>query len=460
MSIWYRGLVCISIYLISACTSSSLNHTTFAEYQRLQSEQSKNPSTSKLPSRPALATQAIKKILEIKEPTGTLSLQQAIALTMIHNPLISAQTLEIRVAEARMLQATLWPNPEIGVEFEKFSGNREFSGMQSFEIGINLAQTFPLGGDLKKRHTLAWYQRQLINWDYEALRLQTLTTLNQRYIQVLAMEQRFFIARDMLKVAHRLQEAISQNAPPQASDPLLNAQVSAQLSLAKVGINRTKRQFQLAKQQLALMWASKKPKFKKVKGSLYQVNKPPQAEKLIHLVSHNPTVARWATEISARLAAVQVIEAEATPDFTVELGYIYEHADKVVYPVVGVALPLTIFDQRQGDLQAAQLQAVIARRQQKVAELRVESMLSNSYTRLMNAYDEVKQLRDEILPSISNVFEMAKIKVQKDPNFIHEMLGAKRTLLEFKMNYIDALVRYHQALIELESIIGQSIFSL
>jgi len=52
------------------------------------------------------------------EPNDVLVLGQ----TLMHNPELKVFSLEIRAAQARRLQAGLWPNPEIDIEMENIGG--------------------------------------------------------------------------------------------------------------------------------------------------------------------------------------------------------------------------------------------------------------------------------------------------------------------------------------------------
>ncbi len=50
---------------------------------------------------------------EVAEPNGVITLRQALALALVHNPELRAFSWEVRASEARRLQASLLPNPEI-----------------------------------------------------------------------------------------------------------------------------------------------------------------------------------------------------------------------------------------------------------------------------------------------------------------------------------------------------------
>ncbi|RKY08471.1 MAG: hypothetical protein DRP56_04085 [Planctomycetota bacterium] len=58
------------------------------------------------------------EIVCMTEPNDVLVLGQ----TLMHNPELKVFSLEIRAAQARRLQAGLWPNPEIDIEMENIGG--------------------------------------------------------------------------------------------------------------------------------------------------------------------------------------------------------------------------------------------------------------------------------------------------------------------------------------------------
>ena len=76
----------------------------------------KTPSGLNPPGRAADAT-------PIAEPTGTITLPDALALAIARNPELAVFPHELRAADARKLQAGLRPNPELGIEIEGFAGS-------------------------------------------------------------------------------------------------------------------------------------------------------------------------------------------------------------------------------------------------------------------------------------------------------------------------------------------------
>jgi cobalt-zinc-cadmium efflux system outer membrane protein len=98
------------------------------------------------------------------EPTGVLTLRQALALALLQNPALASAAWEVRAGEARTLQAGLLLNPEFGVEVENFAGSGEFRGFDVAETTITLGQVIELGGKRLRRARVAALERDLAAW--------------------------------------------------------------------------------------------------------------------------------------------------------------------------------------------------------------------------------------------------------------------------------------------------------
>ncbi|MCC6679491.1 MAG: TolC family protein [Phycisphaeraceae bacterium] len=398
--------------------------------------------------------------LDIAEPTGDLTLRQAMALAIARSPKLRAYGWDVRRAEAQMLQAELWPNPEVEAEFEDFGGNKDLSGTQSLQATISLAQTFPLGGDIQRRRELAAYEARLVGWDYEAARLELLTEVTQRYVALLAAQRRVNVAEEALILADQVQATTRKRIDAGAAPPIEAARASVPVATARVALVRAERQHEAARKQLSLMWAAGEPTFGAVSGSLEQLATLPTPEQLVALINQNPDVARWATEISARQAEVRLAKAELVPDITARLGYRRFNESDGHALVAGISLPLPVFDRRQGDILSARLGALSDRQRQRDAELRLETALSDAYARLASAFEEATAIREEALPPATKAFDVTRIAFEKgDVTFI-DVLDAERTLIELRTQHLDALAGYHTAVAEIEALIGQSLESL
>ena len=395
-----------------------------------------------------------------EDPTGELSLRGAMALAVARSPRLRAFAWDVRRAEARALQAGLWSNPELEGEIENFGGTDEFSGTDAAETTVSIAQTFPLGGDIDRRKALAQIGADLAGWDYEAARIDVLTEVTKRYVSVLSAERRIEVAREALSLAERVQTTTQRRVDAGDAPPLEAVRASVPVANAQVTLRRAERQLAASRTRLAMTWGSSQPRFRSLTGSLTYLASPPPADRLVALLNENPAVARWAAEISAHRAEAELAQAEATPDLTGRLGYRYDDSDNSTGLVVGLSLPLPVFDRRQGDVLAARLGAASARERQREATLRLETMLSVAYGQLANAYDEATAIRDVALPPATEAFEVTRRAFENADLSLIDLLDAQRTLFDLQTRQVDALIDYHQAAAEIESLIGRRLSDL
>lgn len=61
----------------------------------------------------------------LDEPTGVLTLREALALALLKNPELAAFSYKTRASEARMVQAGLFPNPAIGTYVENIGARQQ-----------------------------------------------------------------------------------------------------------------------------------------------------------------------------------------------------------------------------------------------------------------------------------------------------------------------------------------------
>src|SRR5436309_12726327 len=77
--------------------------------------------------------------------TGQVTLTQALALTLKQNPDLAAFSWDVRSAEARVLQARLRPNPELGLQSAAISGSRP--GFSHSQSTVQRSQVLEVGGE-------------------------------------------------------------------------------------------------------------------------------------------------------------------------------------------------------------------------------------------------------------------------------------------------------------------------
>ena len=393
-------------------------------------------------------------VTDFADPAGELPLRNAWALALAQGPLLAVYAWEIRAEEAAVMQAGIGPNPELEVEVENFGGSGEFGGFDGSETTIAIGQTILLGGKLRKRVELARLGRDLAGWDYEVARVEALTRVAGDFVATLAAQERLTLARETEELAQRVFSTIGERVEAGKISPVERTKARVEFAQARLARQRAERELQATRYRLAANWGSASPRFDYAVGDLTDVRMPPPADRLVERIELNPDLARWATEMAARRAAIDLARAEGVPDVTLFGGpKLLEGADETAF-IAGMSIPIPVFDRNQGGILDARIRRAQTERLRQAAEIRVRTDLYAAYQSLDTAYIEVQTVRDEIEPSARSAFEAAEEAFRQGKIDALGLLDAERTLFGIRQQYVDVLTAYHQATIDVERLIG------
>ena len=393
--------------------------------------------------------------VDLSEPTGELTLRRALSLALAKSPELASFAWSVREAEAEQLQASLRPNPELETEFENFGGSGPFEGTQSLETTVALSQLIELGGKRAKRIRLARADSKLAGWEYESKRLSVLTGVTQQFITTLSMQKKLELAGEDFKLASAGLDAVTSQVDAGKASLVDKTKASVEVATSKIRVARIKRALIIARSSLASSWGGFKPKFADLLGDLTGIQTIPPAEKLTGDLDQNPAVARWQAEIAQRQAALELARAGAIPDVTVGVGYRHfrDTDDNDHAAVVGVAIPLAVFDRNQGEIRKARYSLAGARARKHAAEVNLHAKFEKAYQTLASAREEAVALRDEVLPAAESSYETAAESFKHGKGRYMDVLDAQRTLVEIREEYLKALEGCASATAGLEGVI-------
>lgn len=390
----------------------------------------------------------------IEEPVGTITLREVVALALLKNPELQAFDQEIRVREAITIQAGLLPNPELEASNENFAGQRAFSGFQQSQTTIALSQVILLGGKRANRTRVASFSKDLAQWDYETKRMDVLTQVAQTFADVLGSQQQLELIQDLMRLAERVHLTVSERVKAGKVSAIEETRAQVALSSTRIELQRAQNELKAARKRLASLWGSTTPIFKAVHGDLSSIAPLPSLETLDQRVSRNPDLARWATEIAQRQAAVDNEKAKAIPNITLSGGYqrLGQTNDNAF--IVGLSFPLMIFNRNQGGIQKAFSRVSKAEKNQRATKVRVTTALSQAYQILAFAYSQAVILRDEVLPGAKSAFDAINEGYLFGKFPFLNVLDNQRTFFQARAQYVRTLTDYHKAVASVERLIG------
>lgn len=396
---------------------------------------------------------------QVENPTGTVSLRDAVALALLQNPGLAAFAWETRAREARALQARRPPNPSLGAVFEDLGGRQLAGGGLNEPIQpqttIQLSQLIELGGKRGARGRLASLERELAAWDYEAARIDVLTEVTRAFTDVLAAQEGVAQIERTTQLVEEVRQSVGLRVVAGVVSPIEETRASVAAAAVRVELARARYGLEAARARLASLWGSPTVAFTAAEGSLEVAPPPvPPLGALTARLEQNPDLARWAAEIGQRQAAVAVERAKRFPDVSLSAGYRrFTEIDANAY-VVGVSVSLPIFDRNRRGVEEAHSRLAKGYEERRVAESRVAAALADAYAALASAYDEVTTLSSDVLPGSQQAFDAVSEGYRLGRFGYLDVLESQRTLIGARRQYLRALSDYHKAVASVERLIG------
>lgn len=394
----------------------------------------------------------------VRETEGALTLRRAVALALVHHPDLAVFAQDIRIAEARRIQARLGINPAVHLRVEDAIGSGDFRDGDRAETTLELAQILELGGKRSKRTRAALHGRELAEWDYAAKRLEVATKTTQAFVALLGTQRRLLLARATLTLAEKFAPRAQERVDAGRASPLEVSRANLALASARIALEQEKGQLAVARKRLSAQWASITPRFSDAVGDLEDLHEElPPFPAATGQLQNNPRLARGETEEAQRAAQLASERAKVWPDLTLNGGVRRVEESRDTTAVFGFALPLPLVNRNQGGIAEARVAIEKTRDEQRAAEVQLNTALAIAYEELEDAGIQIKEYRASVLPQIDESYRLSNEGYEAGRFSYLEVLDARRTAADARAQYLDALVRYHSAAAEIQGLIGHTL---
>ncbi|MGJ7547531.1 TolC family protein [Pseudomonas alloputida] len=376
-----------------------------------------------------------------------MSLPEALSAAFANNPELAAAGREIGIAEGERRQAGLIPNPELAWEMEDTRRDTSTST-------VTLSQPLELGGKRGARIAVAGAGQAIAQLDLERLRNGLRADVVQAYHAALRAQTGMELAQQSQALTERGLRVVQGRVTAGQSSPVEATRAQVQLAQAQAEVRRAETQRTVAYQALARLTGSPLATFDTLSAASLSPGTAPSADALLDQVERT---AEW------RLAAAQVERGEASlgsekalriPNLTVSVGSQYSREDRERVNVVGLSMPLPLFDRNQGNVLAAARRADQARDLRNAVELRLRSETRSAVDQWRTAMQEVQAYDRTILPSAQQAVDTATRGFEMGKFAFLDVLDAQRTLIDARGLYLEALAAATDARAQVERIYG------
>jgi len=444
-------LLCMALALMGGCTANIVDKG-WQPMRPLGNDLAtmRPPVDSKSATQPAVAI----------EPTGPLTLRQALTLAMLHSPDLAGASWEVRMAEARAIQASLPPNPEIGFDLESVSSPRVV------ETVLSLGQVIFLSDKLARQKQVAMLDRDITGWDWEAQRIRVYTDTTKAFVVLVAAQERVALAEEIVGVSQKLLDVAAERVRSGKAAPLEEMKAKVELSTVRADLEQARQAVLAARQRLAAAWGGTRPQFTKAEGRLEADRAVPAVKQVFALVEQNPEIARWATEMQRRQAVARLERRKAIPDLTLGGGFKREKAfaeaegesDAVVRGFTfGASIPIPIFDRNQGGIQESRYNVAKGHEEQRATKARVLTEIADAFAAMASAHARSSIFGKNVVPEAQKALDAASAGYNEGKFSYLDVLDAQRTVFDARVRHLEALAEYLAAVADVEGLVGQSI---
>ncbi|RJQ80094.1 MAG: TolC family protein [Desulfobacteraceae bacterium] len=391
------------------------------------------------------------------ESGATLSFQDALAQTLMHNSELAVFSEEIRAREAEALQAGLRPNPLLSFEVENFLGSGGFSGINATETTVTLRQAIELGKKRSRRHELAEAETMLAQSDYLLTRTEVLARTADAFITALAAQERMQLVEETTGLAKQVLVHVEERIA--AGKAAATESIRARIHWRELEIdrNRARRDLVAAQRALAARMGLEIAGFESVAGNLSRATDLPDPAELERSIGKSPQIARRVAETERRRRAVDLESARRFPDLEVSLGSRYLRESDDTAMVAGISVPLPLFNSNQGANAAARSRLSQAQAEERSASVQVKAALNAAWHEMAAAHAEAAALASDILPAALQALEAVDYGYRAGKFGLLDVLDAQRTLVEAQKRQLEAHAAYFRAANELSRLLGREL---
>lgn len=381
------------------------------------------------------------------EPAAPLTLNAALELALGANPELSAAGRELEALDATITQAQARPNPVLSALIEDTRREARTTTLQ-------LNQPIELGGKRGAMIEAAERGRDAASLELEAKRAEIRAAVTAAFFDVLVAQERLRLAQASVELAQRASAAAARRVTAGKVSPVEETRARVAEAAVRVEQAQAASEVATARRRLAATWGNSSPRFERVEGDPEALPPLPAMADLNARLAASPNLLRARIEVDRRQSLAEVERSRSVPDMIVILGGKRIEELDINQAILGVSIPIPIFDRNQGNLLEALRRTDKARDELSATGIRLSNELVQAHERLNTARQEVASLQRDILPGAQSAYDAATKGFELGKFSFLEVLDAQRTSFQAKSQYLRALAEAHRSAAEIERILG------
>ncbi|KGE69429.1 MULTISPECIES: TolC family protein [Pseudomonas] len=377
----------------------------------------------------------------------TLTLDSALQTAFSHNPDLAAAQWDIDIAQGGRQQAGLIPNPVASWDVED-------TRRDSRTTSIKISQALELGGKRGARIDVASRAQDAAALTLEQRRNTLRAEVIDNYYGALRAQERLDLAQRSMTVAERGLVVANGRVTAGKASPVEATRAQVQLSEIRLELDRAQIGLTDAYRRLAASTGSAAPNFQAVATQNPSTPTVPSATQLLARLEQTTELRLAELSILQNEASVGLEKAQRIPDLDVSIGSQYDASVRERVNLVGVSMPIPLFNRNQGNVLAATRRADQARDLRNATELRLRTETRQALDLWQSANTEVRAFNQQILPAAQSAVDSATRGFEMGKFSFLDVLDAQRTLIAARTQYLNATAQATDAWVRIERIYG------
>jgi cobalt-zinc-cadmium efflux system outer membrane protein len=387
---------------------------------------------------------------ENEAPGGALDLDTAAALALVGHPDLARFVFDRAAIDGRRLQASLRPNPEIGIELDNFAGNDGYRKLDSAEATLRLQLVLERSDKRTARMGVSDAQRDRLDGEFELARLDVLADTTRRFIDVAETQAHSELADRAVSYAQQALAAAQRRVQAGAASSLeINR---ARIALERAELEREHHEHQLAVQrrQLAAQWNEQDLRYPAVRADLLALPASDDYADLLLRLRRSPDFVHFDLDRRLREAELGLARSQALGDPTLSAGVrrLQQAQDNAL--LASLLIPLPVRNRNQGAIAEAIALRDRSEVERQAAMRRSEVALFGLVQELHHGNAQVEALRQVLIPQAHEAWTLTQRGYANGRYSQIDLLDAQRTLLELESELLINAADYHRTLAAIE----------
>ncbi|MGB7294701.1 MAG: TolC family protein [Candidatus Aminicenantales bacterium] len=387
----------------------------------------------------------------------TLTLEQCIDLALEQNPLVLSFLNQYQASLARVHQAKAWSQPALDYDSDLQPGLFDFRGSGESYFGVSQTVEFP--GKIGLRGKIAGKESEEILADIDLLKLDLTFQVKQAFFGLLVAQEKLKYAEQDLELSQDFlnKAEVKHAAGDVAQVEVLRARVEA--SKAANAVRVAGNEVRLAKALLNFLLARKKYEPLQVEGDIRRPIVSLDIEQLKErALSFRPEIRRIGFSLEKEMLRKKQAAFNYFPDFDLGVSQHRLTGEKTTWDfTLSFPIPLFFWQPKRGEI--AEAEALMKSLQSEAQYLRnaISLEVEEASMNALTAGEQITLFEEQILTQAEEVYKMFLFSFQEGEIGGIELIEARRTLIEARKSYADALFNYDITLAALEKSVGQSL---